>query len=750
MISDRTFRTWGRRACAVLVALVATCALLPAVASAHAFLDTSDPPANAVVATAPSQVTMRFTEKIQPGASQAELFNADAQKVETLASHMGPNPNELVLPIPANLPMGTYTVQWQNVSAEDGHPNSGYFAFTIGNQANVVLPSPPPAPSGNTSIVSTGSVARWLGLLGLACVIGSFLVWYWVLAPSMAAVDDARLERTARRVRLLALIGAAVALVGSILLLIAQAQSTGVGTGPGALGDIVVNSRFGHLLLARVVILLAVGALAWNSGAWKTPPNTRLRWLALTLIAAAPIPYSLSSHAAAVDGGRPTSVASDWLHVTAASVWIGGLLALVVGLTAARTLSDDRRRQVYAVAIPRFSTMAIISVVILGITGFYASWLEVGNITSLLHTTYGRTLLVKLIALVPLLLLGAFNLLILGPRVRQSSFLARHFGQTIMAEVILGVAILGIAGVLTGLPTAREVTTFSTGHPSFEFDNGGIRAALQIYPGTVGLNRYTVDVQANKSSLPSGSDVFVRLSSNGAVAGQQQVDLPRLPGNKTRFTAQGSELSVVGDWNVDLVVRRPNQEDWVQSTTLTVSKTPLAEQAPRLPLRFLGFSPALGAIVGALGIVALVIGLRRRGVSTGFSRFTAEAGGWMIAGAALVLFLSRAPGLPSSSGNPVPRTAVSVARGQTIYEQHCVICHGSDGHGDGPMAATLNPPPADLHAAHVDYHDDQQLHDWIEGGINGSAMPAFKGKISDTDIWNLVNYVRSLRHPPTS
>ena len=498
------------------------------------------------------------------------------------------------------------------------------------------------------------------------------------------------------------------------------------------------------------MILFALGGLVWDSRLWKPRPDPYLRWLTLALVIAAPIPYSLSSHAAAVDGGRPTSIVNDWLHVAAASVWIGGLLPLVVGLIMARTLTDERRRQLYAAAIPRFSTMAIISVLILGITGFYATWLEVGNLTSLVHTTYGRTLLVKLIALVPLLLLGAFNLVIVGPRVRQSSFFARHFGQTIMAEVILGVAILAIAGALTGLPTAREVTTFSSGHPSFQFDSGGIRAALQIYPGAVGLNRYTADVQANKGPLPSGSDVFVRLSPTGDVTGQQQVELPHLPGNQTRFTAQGSELSVVGNWTVDLVVRQPNQADWVQTTTLRMSKTPLAEQAPGLPLRFLGFSPALGALVGALGIVALVIGLRRRRVSKGFSRFTAEAGGWMIAGGALVLFLARAPSLPSSSGNPVPKTAVSVASGQAIFEQHCVICHGQDGHGDGPMAATLNPPPADLHAAHVDYHTDQQLHDWIEGGVNGSSMPAFKGKLSDADVWNLVNYVRSLRHPPTS
>jgi mono/diheme cytochrome c family protein len=97
-------------------------------------------------------------------------------------------------------------------------------------------------------------------------------------------------------------------------------------------------------------------------------------------------------------------------------------------------------------------------------------------------------------------------------------------------------------------------------------------------------------------------------------------------------------------------------------------------------------------------------------------------------------------------GNPISPSDASVARGQVLYQQNCAECHGSAGRGDGPRAAGLNPPPVDL-TVHVNVHPDQQLFDWISGGISGSAMPAFGGQLSVTDRWNLVNYLHTLALP---
>lgn len=738
-------RISGCRAGVALLSVLVIMAICPKFASAHAFLDTSSPPANAVVKTAPAEVVMTFTERVQPSASKAQLFNSDAERVDTPSSHMGATAYELILPLPKNLPTGTYTVQWQNVSAEDGHPNSGYFAFTVGGAQNVVLPAPPPAPSNSGSIMSLASLARWLGLLGLAALAGTVLIWRWVIAPAIAGCDPEEISSVARQARRVVRGGVGMAVVGSVLFAAAQAQSTG-GLSLASMWDVIAVSRFGHLLIIRDLLAFALGVVAWRADAW-TAPTARTRWLTLTLAAALPVPYALNSHAAAETTGRQTAIVADWLHLTAASVWIGGLLAVAIALIYVRSIARDKRVAIYAEAIPRISTIAIVSVVLLALTGFYAAWLQVGNLTSLFDTSYGHTLIVKLLTLVPLLLLGAVNLLVIGPRIRQGRPVARHFKVLVTGEVALGIAILAVTAVLTGLPTSREVTTFSSGHPAFQFDQNGIRAALQIYPGTVGINSYTADIQSHNAPLSAGSQVFVRFTSNGQLSGQQQVELRQLTGSKTRYTAQGTQLSVVGSWTIDLVVREPNKPDWDVSTGLKIAKIPLAERAPGLPLRFMGYSPALGLLIAAAGVLALVVGLRKRPDNVAERRFTTEAGVSAIAAGALILFLSRAPGMPSSAGNPIPKTAESIAIGRSLFLQHCVECHGSDAHGDGPLASQLNPPPADLYAAHVDYHTDMQLFDWIKGGISGSAMPGFKGQMTDQEIWNVVNYVRSLRHP---
>jgi mono/diheme cytochrome c family protein len=94
--------------------------------------------------------------------------------------------------------------------------------------------------------------------------------------------------------------------------------------------------------------------------------------------------------------------------------------------------------------------------------------------------------------------------------------------------------------------------------------------------------------------------------------------------------------------------------------------------------------------------------------------------------------------------NPIPPNRESVAAGQALFIAHCASCHGPAGKGDGPVGLTLNPRPADLtqHAI-PGVHTDAQLYEWITNGFPGSAMPAWKSTLSDTDRWNLVNFLRT-------
>ncbi len=107
------------------------------------------------------------------------------------------------------------------------------------------------------------------------------------------------------------------------------------------------------------------------------------------------------------------------------------------------------------------------------------------------------------------------------------------------------------------------------------------------------------------------------------------------------------------------------------------------------------------------------------------------------------------PGLTLT--NPFLPDDASLAAGKTMFETNCAVCHGVQGRGNGPRAAELSLQPPDFGSGHLDIHTDGDVFYWIQNGPSPtSPMPAFKAKLSDDDIWNLVNYVRRLRNEATS
>ena len=90
--------------------------------------------------------------------------------------------------------------------------------------------------------------------------------------------------------------------------------------------------------------------------------------------------------------------------------------------------------------------------------------------------------------------------------------------------------------------------------------------------------------------------------------------------------------------------------------------------------------------------------------------------------------------------NPVAATPDSVAAGRRVYQRQCVRCHGPQGKGDGGSAGVV---PADLSDAQWDFGgSDGEIFAAIHDGTS-AEMDGYAERISDTDIWNLVNYIRS-------
>lgn len=85
------------------------------------------------------------------------------------------------------------------------------------------------------------------------------------------------------------------------------------------------------------------------------------------------------------------------------------------------------------------------------------------------------------------------------------------------------------------------------------------------------------------------------------------------------------------------------------------------------------------------------------------------------------------------------------AKGKALYEQHCLVCHGPQGKGDGPSGKVLKPPAADFTSAASKSKSEAELRQVIENGKPGTGMGPWKTQLKPADVSNVMEYVMSLR-----
>jgi len=209
-------------------------------------------------------------------------------------------------------------------------------------------------------------------------------------------------------------------------------------------------------------------------------------------LALLPIP-SVAGHA--LDRGqwpRPLNVAADILHVGAAAVWIGGLLALAIGLPrAARKFSPEQRARFSAALVPRLSAIALVSVAVIAATGLIRALSELTAVSQLWTTGYGRALVVKTGLLALLVSLGWINRSRLVPRLRLAA-LRRNVAVELVLLAGLVIAVAFLTDLAPGRQLARAVASPEAPQPIADpppgatvlaGESGGRAVGLAITPG---------------------------------------------------------------------------------------------------------------------------------------------------------------------------------------------------------------------------------------------------------------------------
>ncbi|MFD7287843.1 copper resistance protein CopC [Streptomyces sp. NPDC059863] len=369
--------------------------VLSGTASAHAALTGSTPEDGAVVATAPKDISLTFSEQVAMGDDSIRVLDpdnkrADAGRIRDLSSG---GTVAYGIDLRAGLPDGTYTVAWQAVSA-DSHPISGAFTFSIGAPSTTTA-AVPSGEAGGGLVGTLYDIARYISYAGFILLVGgaAFVLGCW---PRGASV---------RPLQRLVVQGWLTLTAATLVLLLLR----GPYTGSGKLGDAfdlgglqdVLATKTGAALVSRLLLLGAAAlfvAVLFGAYAKRETPRDEEEskerkdltfGLAVggTVVAAGIAgTWALAEHAST---GIQTGLAMpvDVLHLLAVAAWLGGLTALLVALYRAPSIENA--------AVRRFSRVAFISVVVLAVTGLYQSWRQVGSWSALWGTSYGRLLLVK-------------------------------------------------------------------------------------------------------------------------------------------------------------------------------------------------------------------------------------------------------------------------------------------------------------------------------------------------------------------
>ncbi len=387
----------------------------PRVASAHAYLIKTVPAASGVLDSPPTTVALTYDEAVEPRFAIISVTSAAGTQETTGPVRRSPaNPDTLVVPLRPNLAEGWYLVYWRAISV-DGHPVQGAFTYAVG-------PNPGPAPRfAIPSIAGSATspqplVTRTVMFLAVMIAIGLFVLRFLV-----ARVLARRTDGTGLRALSVAYVVASV--VG--LLAIAAYLDASIATDSlrsvfdvGALVPLFRVTAFGRGYVDMLLCFALFCVAGWTA-LYLDRPERAQRSVAelaaqtgalLAAVAVLLIPGT-AGHAAQTSPAGLT-LSADWVHLISGSVWLGGLVGLLVLWFA---VPAARRVSALSVVVPRFSNVALGAVAFLVITGTIEAIDHMPALDALWKTGYGVAILVKIGILLAALAVASGNLLRTAP-----------------------------------------------------------------------------------------------------------------------------------------------------------------------------------------------------------------------------------------------------------------------------------------------------------------------------------------------
>jgi putative copper export protein/methionine-rich copper-binding protein CopC/streptogramin lyase len=438
----------------------------------HAFVLDRIPAASETLEEPPDKVEVFLSEPVDERYSEVKVIGPAGNQIDNQdIQHIDGDQSTLGVTLPTGgLEDGVYTVTTQMLSQIDGHVTDDAFVFGIGetvttpgsDQAGQVAEGPGETPWDQLSV--SDAIARYPALVGQVVVVGAAFGSLWLWKPfanvklfgrssgkrqkqdysyktqrNRTLAQYARSElgefraRTDLRLVKVMLIGASLVIVADFGMIYALAYSLGVGIADAMatkFGSIwLVRTSVSILLLALIIfVYLKAGkrARARSTSESNLAENTgsnslgndglvlKREFIAILVVGIITLlTTSLMGHGAGITTGTEIPITIDFVHNIASSVWIGGViyLALVVvpKLRQDENMDTRSRTSILTIIIPRFSTIPVVVMGILVITGPFLLYLLEDDLNMTLASLYGKALLAKLVIAAIMLAIGGYN-----------------------------------------------------------------------------------------------------------------------------------------------------------------------------------------------------------------------------------------------------------------------------------------------------------------------------------------------------
>ncbi|NOU75122.1 copper resistance protein CopC [Paenibacillus sp. LMG 31458] len=528
----------------MLALILLSAVAVPQTASAHASLVQAQPEAGTKLENSPPQVAVTFNEQLDAGLFYIKVLDHNGDEITSNKAYMNKEQTGIILDLP-KLTAGFYLISYHVISA-DGHPVAGSYPITIGNppqEEALDLPSVYGGHDHGTGQLTTKDIlqyaSRGFWYLMILALTG-WVIWLRLLGARGAETRKSLSAWTLNLQR--------AQLVALLLLIFTHIEDLLGGGGVEEIWKLFSATSIGIswalMLVLSFLGFVLIGRAKWLDLLWP------LSFLAVK---------SFSGHAASFTPLWAT-IGLDFIHLVGAACWVGGLVLLYAKW---RQKSDD-----VSAYMQQFSKMALISILVLTLTGSLSVLLFLPNLRYLLYTSWGILMLVKIGAVALVVLIGFIIRLNLRKQNAKQSVLWVKVDLTFMVIIVL---LVGLITYMAPIPVNEPLAWHQMGEK--------VHVSADITPKIQGTNTFVAKVWLpEKAGKPKQVLMLLHYLDDKEMAPisvpitmyEDSTQEESYGFVKFSYKAQGAYLPFRGNWELEMRVMDADDNETVYNKEFMV------------------------------------------------------------------------------------------------------------------------------------------------------------------------------------